>query len=78
MDDAGIRPLRPRHDRDVRLDSTADNLQQHALDELYGLGFDAQASDADDLEKVTKDDAMAAARRHPDLQHCAIAITRPR
>lgn len=54
----------------------ADQARQAALDELYGLGFTYDKGFDQRIERVTRDDVVAAARKY--LQHSVLATTAPK
>ena len=62
---------------EVQLGDVGDRILLEALDELYGLGFEDTLKYGSEIEKVTVADVQAAANKYLDLDHCAIAITRP-
>ena len=62
---------------EIRLQNPAERARVQASDELYGLGYDNYARYAGEIEKVTADDVLAMARKHMNLDHYVIAITRP-
>ena len=61
----------------VRVGALSDKAQQEALNELYGLGFDEDATYPEDIEAVTAEQVQAAARKYMDLTRCVISVTRP-
>ncbi len=62
---------------EIALGEVASRIMTETLDELYGLGYQASATYAAQIEPVTAAQVQAAARKYLDLEHCVIATTRP-